>query len=170
MWCNTAFSERTAYGKAELDKKSVAELCPDAENEDRFRLLISETVAGKEVSEFDVAIQSKEFERIELATRTAASRDSAGLIAGIVCFCNDVTAQRRLEADARQAAQEQRALFDLSSLPIFGVDHRGAVDVWNARLAAVTGISSQVRWELGGAPLATFLLTKISSHGFIYLF
>ena len=147
QWCNKAFRERSQYDKAELEQKSIFALCPDIENQERFRRLLLETESGKETLELDVEIRCGDFERLALTINSAVHRDADGRVSGAVCFGRDATRQRQLEEAAKQAAEEQRALFDLSSLPVFGVDHRGAVDVWNSRLAEITGVASEVSAE-----------------------
>jgi PAS domain S-box-containing protein len=144
-WCNKAFFECTSFVSSDLIQKDITDFCPDTRNQDRFRELITLTQSRNEIFDFDVVIQTHNFDRIELVVNSVIIRDSNGQSTGIICFGKDATEQRSLEKGVSLAAEESRALFDLSSLPVFGVDFRGVVDVWNARLAALTGVSTHVR-------------------------
>lgn len=144
-WCNKALWECLGYTKGDLIQNNITDFCPDTENQGRIRRLISLTELQHEVFDFDVTLQSHDLNRIELLLNSAAvGRDVDGESAGIICFGKDATKQRMLEKEVQRASEESRALFDLSSLPVFGVDHRGIIDVWNSRLAAITGVSSEV--------------------------
>ena len=144
-WCNKAFLETSGYCKNEVHDKPITSFSPTAESQDRFRTLIHDINLGQEVSGLSVVIQCHDFDHIALTLNSVVSRDPDGHIAGAICFCKDTTKQKALEKNLEQAAQESLAVFDLSKSPVFGVDHRGAVSIWNAPLAALTSVPAEVR-------------------------
>ena len=149
--CNKFFLESTGFSREEVLNKQLSDvfIVPDQE---RLRQMISDTISGQEKINIELGVLCKNSCPLEISLNTAPVENSDGAVTGVFCFSN-CTAEKQASENSKRTEEEYRALMDVADEPIFGVDHTGAVNEWNSKLAAITGFTSEVsECILGASP------------------
>jgi PAS domain S-box-containing protein len=141
---NGAFEESSGFDPSELANRSITEMCADAENQDRCQQMIENVTTSKEIRNFVLALSTKNSTKLEIIVLNATmSTHSDGLASSIIVFAKEAKDHMMLKPQAH-VPLVQAELLKLISEPIFGVDQRGIIDVWNHRLSAITDIPAEV--------------------------
>ena len=112
--------------------------------------VLDNALQGKETSNFEFPLITKSGTRVEILLNATTRRDEHGKVIGVVGIGQDITARIAQE-------QEYIRLIDTANAPIFGVDQRGLVNVWNRCASKVTGYD---REEVMGQNLVEQFVTK----------
>jgi PAS domain S-box-containing protein len=98
--------------------------------------VLDEALTGAESENFEFPLITKAGTHIEVLLNATTRRDAEGNIIGVVGIGQDITARLAQE-------REYSKLIDTANAPIFGVDTRGAVNVWNQCAMRLVGYSSE---------------------------
>jgi PAS domain S-box-containing protein len=142
IMCNKFFLETTGFSREEVLNKQLSEVfaVPDQE---RLKQILGDTLSGQEKNNIELGMLCKNSRRLEISLSTAPVENSDGAVTGVFCFSSS-TAEKQAKEDIKRTDEEYRALMDVADEAIFGVDHTGAVNEWNSKLAAITGFTSEV--------------------------
>ncbi|RMX66474.1 hypothetical protein DD238_002373 [Peronospora effusa] len=91
---------------------------------------------GAGTANFDFPLITKSGRRLEILLNATPKYDHFGNISGAVGIGQDIT-------DRRAQEQEYTRLIDTANAPIFGVDERGCVNIWNRKAADTTQYSNE---------------------------
>lgn len=80
-----------------------------------------------------------------------------GSIHGVICVGQDITEHRNLLTQHQLVADDLRSLIETASTPIFGVDARGCITVWNRKAEEIT---SYTKMEVEGRPFMQDFILK----------
>ena len=131
--------------------------------------VLQKALQGNETANFEFPLITKGGVRLEVLLNATTRRDEHGKIIGVVGIGQDITARLAQE-------REYAKLIDSANAPIFGVDNKGRVNVWNQCAMRLVGYSPEevVGFLLGvfGAalycPLLLFL-TRFATNSFCLL-
>jgi PAS domain S-box-containing protein len=112
--------------------------------------VLDKALQGLEDSNFAFPLVTKDGRRLEILLNATSRKDAEGRIIGVVGIGQDITARIAQE-------QEFSRLIDTANAPIFGVDSRGAVNVWNQHASRVVGFSAE---ETFGRPFVSDFITE----------
>jgi PAS domain-containing protein len=113
--------------------------------------VLDDALQGNETANFEFPLITKSGTRVEILLNATTRRDEHGRVIGVVGIGQDITARIAQE-------QEYIRLIDTANAPIFGVDQRGLVNVWNRCASRVTGYG---REEVMGQNLVEQFVTKV---------
>uniref|UniRef100_A0A7S2CZD0 histidine kinase n=1 Tax=Florenciella parvula TaxID=236787 RepID=A0A7S2CZD0_9STRA len=97
--------------------------------------VLDRALQGVESANFEFPLITKNGARVEVLLNATSRRDAKGRVVGVVGIGQDITARIAQE-------QEYIRLIDTANAPIFGVDLKGNVTVWNKCAADLTGYSA----------------------------
>ena len=98
--------------------------------------VLQRALQGQETANFEFPLHTKNGARIEILLNATPRRDEHGRVIGVVGIGQDITARIAQE-------REYVRLIDTANAPIFGVDERGLVNVWNQCASNVTGFGAE---------------------------
>ncbi|HET7233771.1 MAG TPA: PAS domain S-box protein [Longimicrobium sp.] len=138
-----AGAERTyGWSEAEVVGRSIFELLP-AELHDEERASLARVAAGERVARHDTERPGKDGRPVAVSLTFSPIRDGAGRVSGVATIARDVTQDRKLQAQLRQA-QKMEAVGRLAG----GIAHD-----FNNLLTAIKGNAGLLLAELpGGSP------------------
>ncbi|GAB9466998.1 Hybrid signal transduction histidine kinase, partial [Globisporangium polare] len=143
--------------------------------------VLSKALEGIETANFEFPLITKSGRRVEILLNATPRYDEKGAIIGVVGIGQDITVRIAQE-------QEYSRLIDTANAPIFGVDMKGQVNIWNKKAAEITQFSTEevigkdlvnrfvseenradvgfaLRKALAGAPTANFDFPLITKTG-----
>ena len=98
--------------------------------------VLDSALSGEETANFEFPLMTKAGARIEILLNATTRRDEHGKIIGVVGIGQDITARLAQE-------REYSKLIDSANAPIFGVDNKGRVNVWNQCAMRLVGYSPE---------------------------
>ncbi|KAJ0389484.1 hypothetical protein ATCC90586_011323 [Pythium insidiosum] len=93
--------------------------------------VLSKALQGDESANFEVPLITKTGRKVIFLLNATARFDQHGHIVGVVGIGQDIT-------DRIAQEQEYTRLIDTANAPIFGVDVKGCVNIWNKKAAEIT--------------------------------
>ncbi len=100
-----------------------------------MKTVLDEAMTGNETANFEFPLITKHGIRIEVLLNATTRRDEQGNIIGVVGIGQDITGRIAQE-------REYSKLIDTANAPIFGVDTKGSVNVWNQCARKLVGYNT----------------------------
>ena len=97
--------------------------------------VLDQALQGAETENFEFPLITKNGVRIEVLLNATTRRDEQGNIIGVVGIGQDITGRIAQE-------REYSKLIDTANAPIFGVDTKGSVNVWNQCARKLVGYNT----------------------------
>ena len=91
---------------------------------------------GVETANFEFPLVTKAGARLEVLLNATTRRDAQNRVTGVVGIGQDITARIAQE-------QEYSRLIDTANAPIFGIDRKGLVNVWNRNASKLMGFAGE---------------------------
>ncbi len=146
------------YSKEEvLDKNLVEFLYQDKGYRATVNQVFAQALKGQETTNFELMLHTKSGARVEILLNASCRMDYDGNIVGVVGVGQDITDLKRAEKEVKHIAQDLARLIDTANAPIFGIDQKGKVNEWNAKVAQITGFS---REEVMGRHLVSTFISS----------
>jgi len=120
--------------------------------------VIKDALLGKQTSNYEFPLFSKNGERIEVLLNATTRRDVDGKIIGVVGVGQDITKMKIEQAKSVALATDLQNLINQANAPIFGVDTAGRVNVWNKMAEFITDVSAEV--AMGKNFVGTYVLEE----------
>ncbi|KAJ0412268.1 hypothetical protein ATCC90586_006654 [Pythium insidiosum] len=98
--------------------------------------VLSKALEGIETANFEFPLITRTGRRLEILLNATPRYDEKGAIIGVVGIGQDITVRIAQE-------QEYSRLIDTANAPIFGVDMKGQVNIWNKKAAEITQYSTE---------------------------
>ncbi|KAK3273789.1 hypothetical protein CYMTET_17988 [Cymbomonas tetramitiformis] len=136
-WNNKA-AEITKFTQAEVMGRHLVEDFITSEYKIAVKRVLDNALKGKETTNFEFPLFTKDDERVEVLLNATCRRDAAGAIVGVVGVGQDITERKQTAMDLERVAKDLRALIDTANAPIFGIDKNGLVNEWNNKAAEIT--------------------------------
>jgi len=114
------------------------------------KTVLDEAMTGNETANFEFPLITKHGIRIEVLLNATTRRDEQGNIIGVVGIGQDITGRIAQE-------REYSKLIDTANAPIFGVDTKGSVNVWNQCARKLVGYNTD---EVMGKNLVEEFITE----------
>ena len=100
------------------------------------QMVLDQALKGKETANFEFPLMTKANVRLDVLLNATTRRDEQGNIIGVVGIGQDITGRIAQE-------REYSKLIDTANAPIFGVDNKGQVNVWNQCAMELVGYSTE---------------------------
>ena len=100
------------------------------------QMVLDQALTGKETANFEFPLMTKANVRLDVLLNATTRRDEQGNIIGVVGIGQDITGRIAQE-------REYSKLIDTANAPIFGVDNKGQVNVWNQCAMELVGYSTE---------------------------
>ncbi|TMW62665.1 hypothetical protein Poli38472_005283 [Pythium oligandrum] len=94
-------------------------------------LVLSQALNGVQTANFNFPLITQSGRRVEILLNATPRYNELGEIVGVVGIGQDIT-------DRIAQEQEYARLIDTANAPIFGVDEKGHVNIWNKKAADIT--------------------------------
>ncbi|RLN98606.1 hypothetical protein BBJ28_00008324 [Nothophytophthora sp. Chile5] len=98
--------------------------------------VLSKALAGTETANFEFPLITKAGRRVEILLNATPRFNERGNVIGMVGIGQDIT-------DRIAQEQEYARLIEKANAPIFGVDAKGLVNIWNRKTAEITQFSKE---------------------------
>ncbi|TYZ67159.1 hypothetical protein PybrP1_000151, partial [[Pythium] brassicae (nom. inval.)] len=118
-----------------LGANLVQNFIPD-EYQEKVGAVLSRALEGIETANFEFPLITKSGRRVEILLNATPRYDEKGVIIGVVGIGQDITV--RIAQD-----QEYSRLIDTANAPIFGVDVKGLVNIWNKKAQEITQFTTE---------------------------
>ncbi|DBA02322.1 TPA: hypothetical protein N0F65_006197 [Lagenidium giganteum] len=99
-------------------------------------LVLSKALEGIETANFEFPLITRNGRRVEILLNATPRYDEKGAIIGVVGIGQDITVRIAQE-------QEYSRLIDTANAPIFGVDMKGLINIWNKKAAEITQFTTE---------------------------
>ena len=100
------------------------------------QMVLDQALKGEETANFEFPLMTKANVRLDVLLNATTRRDEQGNIIGVVGIGQDITGRIAQE-------REYAKLIDTANAPIFGVDNKGQVNVWNQCAMKLVGYTSE---------------------------
>uniref|UniRef100_M4BMP1 histidine kinase n=1 Tax=Hyaloperonospora arabidopsidis (strain Emoy2) TaxID=559515 RepID=M4BMP1_HYAAE len=129
IW-NLKAAEITQYSAEEVVGKDLVNRFVAEEYRATVELELKRALEGEQTNNFEFPLITKTGRRVEILLNATPRYDELGQIFGVVGIGQDIT---------ERIAQEQELirLIDTANAPIFGVDSKGRVNIWNKKAAEI---------------------------------
>merc|ERR1711871_1831952 len=133
---NQKSAEITEYSKDEVMGRNLVQEFITPEYRTAVKAVLDSALFGKATANFEFPLYTKTGRRLQVLLNANPRRNAAGEIVGVVGVGQDIT---------ERIAQEQEyvRLIDTANAPIFGIDSKGSVNVWNRKAAEIVGFLSE---------------------------
>merc|ERR1711871_1500177 len=133
---NRKAAEITEYTKHEVMGRNLVREFITPEYRQPVNAVLDAALFGKATANFEFPLYTKTGRRLQVLLNANPRRNAAGEIVGVVGVGQDIT---------ERIAQEQEyvRLIDTANAPIFGIDSKGSVNVWNRKAAEIVGFLSE---------------------------
>ncbi len=135
VWNKNA-SDVTGFSTDETMGKHLVNDFITEDYKERVQEVFTKALDGDETANFEFPLVTKAGTRVEVLLNATTRRDAEGRASGVVGIGQDITARIKKE-------QEYARLIDTANAPIFGIDLKGLVNVWNKNASDVTGFTSE---------------------------
>ena len=98
--------------------------------------MLHRALRGQETANFEFPLITKTGVLVEILLNATSRRDEHGVITGVVGIGQDITGRLAQE-------REYARLIDTANAPIFGVNDRGLVNVWNQCASNLTAFKAE---------------------------
>jgi PAS domain S-box-containing protein len=127
----------TGYSREELIGSVFPDYFTDPE---RASLGVRKTLADSFVTNYVLGLRSKQGKETLVSFNASVFRDADGTVRGIFAAARDITEQKRLEEELRQAQNYTRGLIDSSVDPMITVDAELTITDVNEQMVRLTEI------------------------------
>jgi len=128
----------TGYSREELIGSPFPDYFTDAE---RASAGVQQTLAAGFVTNYVLALRSKSGKEILVSFNASVFRDTEGNLKGIFAAARDITEQKRLEEELRQAQNYTRGLIESSVDPMVTVDPNLTITDVNEQMVRMTEVA-----------------------------
>merc|ERR1711871_1312722 len=104
---------------------------------DAVKQVLDRALMGEEAANFEFPLITKDGKRVEVLLNATSRRDARDDITGVVGIGQDIT-------QFLSQQQEYTRLIENANAPIFGVSRDGKVNIWNQKIAQITGFAPNV--------------------------
>jgi PAS domain-containing protein len=108
------------------------------EHRDHATAWLADAYHGKDTRNIDLAVRTQSGARVDLLL-SILSRSAHGGGGGAIAVGHDITLRKRAEG---RTEHELQAFIAAANAPILGVDTECRINVWNDKIASLTGYSS----------------------------
>lgn len=154
---NPYFEQLSGYPLDEIQGKEWFSSFIPVSDQARIRDLFFNSIHAQPTSGNVNAIVTRTGEERIIEWNNEVLRDADGSISALLAIGLDVTEQRHLEAELRQAYGENQAVTQAVRDNLYMLDTSGALIWWNRRLEEVTGLMPEA---LKGMPGINFFVTE----------
>jgi PAS domain S-box-containing protein len=124
----------TEYSKEEVMGRNLVEEFITPEYREAVKQVLDKALQGIETANFEFPLVTKRGARVDVLLNATSRRNAKREIKGMVGIGQDIT-------QFLQQQQEFVRLIHNANAPIFGIDSKGMVNIWNRKIAAITGYS-----------------------------
>merc|ERR1711871_480993 len=117
---------------------------------DAVKQVLDRALMGEEAANFEFPLITKDGKRVEVLLNATSRRDARDDITGVVGIGQDIT-------QFLSQQQEYTRLIENANAPIFGVSTEGLVNIWNQKIAQITGFAPNM--VLGRSLVDNFIRT-----------
>merc|ERR1711871_773294 len=131
---NQKSAEITEYTKDETMGRNLVQEFITPEYRTAVKAVLDSALFGKATANFEFPLYTKTGRRLQVLLNANPRRSAENEIVGVVGVGQDIT---------ERIAQEQEyvRLIETANAPIFGIDAKGDVDVWNRKAVEITGFA-----------------------------
>lgn len=130
IWNNKA-ATITQYTAIETMGKHLVGTFITADYKEAVGRVLNEALNGSETANFEFPLMTKADRRVDILLNATPRYDQFGNVVGVVGIGQDITYRIAQE-------QEYSRLINGANAPIFGVDSKGCINIWNKKAAAIT--------------------------------
>ena len=161
VW-NQCARKLVGYTMDEVIGKNLVQEFITKEYKSAVKSVLDKAMRGKETANFEFPLITKNGIRIEVLLNATTRRDEQGNVIGVVGIGQDITGRIAQE-------REYSKLIDTANAPIFGVDNKGQVNVWNQCAMRLVGYNTH---EVMGHSLVKEFskYTQKITHPFVFLY
>ncbi|MDP3191479.1 MASE3 domain-containing protein [Rhodoferax sp.] len=152
---NPYFERLTGYALAEIQGKEWFATFIPARDQERIRALFQQSTHETPVRGNVNPIVIRSGEEREIEWNDQPLRDAKGAITGLLAIGLDVTGQRKMEVELRQAYGENQAVTQAVHDILYMLDESGRLIWWNQQLETITGLGPDI---LKGMPGVEFFV------------
>ncbi len=138
---NTSAERMYGYTAEEIIGKPITLIFPP-DRQDEFLLIMEQIKRGERVEPYETKRVRKDGTFLDISVTISPVKDLAGRITGASAIARDISEQKRLEAELRQAKQQLEAIFQHVADGITVQDASGAIIYTNDTGARRCGFSS----------------------------
>jgi len=135
VW-NQCAMRLVGYSPEEVMGHSLVEEFITKDYQASVQMVLDQALTGKETANFEFPLMTKANVRLDVLLNATTRRDEQGNIIGVVGIGQDITGRIAQE-------REYSKLIDTANAPIFGVDNKGQVNVWNQCAMELVGYSTE---------------------------
>ena len=135
VW-NQCAMRLVGYSPEEVMGHSLVEEFITKDYQASVQMVLDQALTGKETANFEFPLMTKAKVRLDVLLNATTRRDEQGNIIGVVGIGQDITGRIAQE-------REYSKLIDTANAPIFGVDNKGQVNVWNQCAMELVGYSTE---------------------------
>ncbi|TMW62673.1 hypothetical protein Poli38472_005291 [Pythium oligandrum] len=133
IW-NRKAAQITEYSVFDVLGANLVENFIPQEYKQEVGAVLRKAIEGVETANFEFPLITRTGRRVEILLNATPRYDNKGTIIGVVGIGQDITVRLAQE-------QEYTRLIDTANAPIFGVDMKGQVNIWNKKAAEITQFS-----------------------------
>lgn len=144
---NKKAAEISEYWPGEVMGSDLVSCLISEDYQDEVAAVFEKALQGVETANFEFPMITKNGRKVEILLNATPRYDHLGQIVGVVGIGQDITERIVQE-------QEYSRLIDTANAPIFGVDEKNRVTIWNKKAATTTEYSHR---EAMGQDLVSFI-------------
>jgi len=148
VW-NKCASRLVGYSTDEVMGHQLVEEFITKDYQASVQTVLDKALDGIETANFEFPLMTKAGVRLEVLLNATTRRDEKGDIIGVVGIGQDITGRIAQE-------REYSKLIDSANAPIFGVDNKGKVNIWNQCAVKLVGYTTE---EVMGQSLVREFIT-----------
>ena len=100
-------------------------------------------VRGKERANYELRLKAKKGKELYLLLNATTRRDQTGRVTGVIGIAQDITEQKKREAEIDRLLREANQLIETANAPIFGVDTDLRINEWNLKAQDISEYSKE---------------------------
>ncbi|GMF47274.1 unnamed protein product [Phytophthora fragariaefolia] len=135
IW-NKKAAEIMQYSTNEVVGENLVEKFITEDYREAVGAVLSKALDGIETANFEFPLVTKAGRRVEILLNATPRFNEHGTVIGMVGIGQDIT-------DRIAQEQEYARLIEKANAPIFGVDSRGLINIWNHKTAEMTRFSKE---------------------------
>ncbi|KAJ8575708.1 hypothetical protein ON010_g3506 [Phytophthora cinnamomi] len=135
IW-NKKAAEIMQYSTNEVVGENLVEKFITEDYREAVGAVLSKALDGTETANFEFPLVTKAGRRVEILLNATPRFNEHGTVIGMVGIGQDIT-------DRIAQEQEYARLIEKANAPIFGVDSKGLINIWNHKTAEMTRFSKE---------------------------
>ena len=141
MW-NKQAEELLGFNKRELTGRLFLDVVGTDEKK-AFEDVLVRALDGEDLKNYELWLKGKFGIKLCLLLNATMRRDENGEVAGVIAMAQDVTRERKREAQVDRLLTEATQLFETANAPIFGVDTNLRINEWNLKAETISEYSKE---------------------------